>query len=148
LAGSLFSNLIIQALPKIPKLIYLNLYFFLKLSKCLNPRLKCSISVAYNQERKLLRQPHKCPPHPQFNVVWMTEKRKFNPLFPTLIMGAGRRTLKWPKMRKVSLFLHAIVVIKQYFSHLSHSIPSFDTGPANQKRSYITFIFKTNLSLG
>ena len=65
----------------------------------------------YNQEQKLLRQPHKCPPQPQFNVVWMTEKRKFNPLFPTLIMGAGggRRTLKWPKTWKVSLFLHAIV---------------------------------------
>jgi hypothetical protein len=31
------------------------------------------------------------PPHPQFNVVWMTKKRKFNPLFPTLIMGAGGR---------------------------------------------------------
>jgi hypothetical protein len=39
-------NLIIQAMPKIPKLIYLNLFFFLKLSKYLNPRLKCSISVA------------------------------------------------------------------------------------------------------
>jgi hypothetical protein len=39
-------------------------------------------------------------PHPQFNVVWMTEKRKFNPLFPTLIMGAGGRPtyFKWPKM--------------------------------------------------
>jgi hypothetical protein len=54
LAGILFSNLIIQALPKIPKLIYLNGFaalityiFFLKLSKCLNPCLKCSISVAY-----------------------------------------------------------------------------------------------------
>jgi hypothetical protein len=23
----------------------------------------------YNQEQKLLRQPHKCPPHPQINVV-------------------------------------------------------------------------------
>jgi hypothetical protein len=23
----------------------------------------------YNQEQKLLRQPHECPPHPQFNVV-------------------------------------------------------------------------------
>jgi hypothetical protein len=45
---------------------------------------------SYNQEQKLLRQPHKCP-LPQFNVVWMTEKRKFNPLFPTLIMGAGGR---------------------------------------------------------
>ena len=40
-------------------------------------------------------------------------------------------------------------LVKQYFSHLSHSIPSFDTGPAaNQKRSYITFIFQTNLTLG
>jgi hypothetical protein len=38
-------------------------------------------------------------------------------------------------------------LVKQYFSHLSHSIPSFDMGPANQKRSYITFIFKTNLTL-
>jgi hypothetical protein len=54
LAGILFSNLIIRALPKIPKLIYLNGFaalityiFFLKLSKCLNPCLKCSISVAY-----------------------------------------------------------------------------------------------------
>jgi hypothetical protein len=44
-----------------------------------------------NQEQKLSRQPHKCPPHHQFNVVWMSEKRKFNPLFPTLIMGAGGR---------------------------------------------------------
>jgi hypothetical protein len=32
--------------PKIQKLIYLNLYFFLKLSKCLIPSLKCLISVA------------------------------------------------------------------------------------------------------
>jgi hypothetical protein len=79
LAGILFSNSIIQALPKIPKLIYLNLYFFLKLSKCL---------------------------------IWN------------------------------------VCLVKQYFSHLSHSIPSSDTGPANQKRSYITFIFKTNLTLG
>jgi hypothetical protein len=57
-------------------------------------------SILYNQEQKLLRQPHKCPPHPQFNVVWMTEKRKFNQLFPTLIMGqgGGRRNFKWPKM--------------------------------------------------
>jgi hypothetical protein len=30
----------------------------------------------------------------------MTEMRKFNPLFATLIMGAGggQRTLKWAKM--------------------------------------------------
>jgi hypothetical protein len=64
----------------------------------------------YYLEQKLLRQPHKCPTHPQFNVVWMTEKRKFNPLFPTSIMwaGGGRRTFKWSKTWKVSLFLHAI----------------------------------------
>ena len=42
-----------------------------------------------------------------------------------------------------------LLLVKQYSSHLPHSIPSFDTYfPANQKRSYITFIFKTNLTLG
>ena len=40
----------------------------------------------------------------------MTEKRKFNPLFPWG-QGGCRHTLKWPKMLKVSLFLHAIVAI-------------------------------------
>jgi hypothetical protein len=59
----------------------------------------CLQNYSYNQKQKLLRQPHKCPPHPQFNVVWMTEKRKFNPLFPTLIMGAGGRP-KYFKMAK------------------------------------------------
>jgi hypothetical protein len=49
------------------------------------------VNQSYNQEQKLLRQPHKCPPHPQFNVVQMTEKRKFKQFFPTLIMGAGGR---------------------------------------------------------
>jgi hypothetical protein len=40
----------------------------------------------------------------------MTEKRKFNPLFPPLIMGAGKRPtyFKMAKNVKVSLFLHAI----------------------------------------
>ena len=32
-----------------------------------------------------------------------------------------------------------LLLVKQYSSHLPHSIPSFDTYfPANQKRSYIT----------
>jgi hypothetical protein len=38
-------------------------------------------------------------------------------------------------------------LVKHYFSHLSHYIHSFDTAPANQKRSYITFIIKTNVTL-
>ena len=48
------------------------------------------------------------PLTPQFNVVWMTEKTKFNPLFPTLIIGGGGRPtyLKMPKKAK-SLIIFA-----------------------------------------
>ena len=83
LAGILFSNLIIQALPKFPKIIYLNLYF-----------------------------------------------------------------LTFKMLKSTTEMFNFSCLVTQYFSHLSHSIPSFDTGPANQKRSYITFIFKTNLTFG
>jgi hypothetical protein len=51
-------------------------------------------------------------------------------------------------LKSTSEMFNFSCLVKQYFSYLSHSIPSFDTGPANQKRSYITFIFKTNLTLG
>jgi hypothetical protein len=95
LAGILFSNSIIQALPKIPKLIYLNGFaalikyiFFLKLSKYLNPCLKCSISIAYCLLNNI------------------------SPIYPI-----------------ISLVL------------------TFTFQPITE-RSYITFIFKTNLTLG
>ena len=81
-----------------------------------------------NQEQKLLRQPHKCPPHPQFNVVSMTEKRKFNPLFPTLIMGAGGRPTYFKMAKNVkSLIIFArdcrlsiFIYIFLIFSAFSH----------------------------
>jgi hypothetical protein len=43
----------------------------------------------YNQEQKLLRQQHKCPPHPQFNVVWVTElkREKIQPAYSNIDHG-------------------------------------------------------------
>jgi hypothetical protein len=82
----------------------------------------------YNQEQKLLRQPHKHAPHPQFNVVWMTEKRKFNPLFPTLIMGAGGR----PTYFKTAKNVKSLIIFARYclrWSCLGISCPKFKILP-------------------
>jgi hypothetical protein len=64
------------------------------------------------------------PSHPQFNVVWMTEKRKFNPLFPTLIMGAGGRPTYYKMAKNVKsliifarLYLYTILEKFQWFSY-------------------------------
>ena len=58
-------------------------------------------------------------------------------------------TFKMLKSMSEMFNFSCLLLVKQYFSHLSHSIPSFDTYfPANQKRSYTTIIFKTNLTLG
>jgi hypothetical protein len=48
----------------------------------------------------------------------MTEKRKFNPLFPTLIKRAGERPTYFKMAKNVKsliiIFLHAIVVASNY----------------------------------
>jgi hypothetical protein len=58
----------------------------------------------------------------------MTEKRKFNPLFPTLIIGAGGRPT-YPKMAKnvKSLIIFARDCLR--WSSLGVSCPKFEISP-------------------
>ena len=101
--------------------------------------------VYYNQEQKLSRQPHKCPPHPQFNVVWMTEKRKFNPLFPTLIMGAGGRPTYFKMAKNVkSLIIFARDCLR--WSCLGVSCPKFEILPKSSDQDDMRLTYFNQLT--
>jgi hypothetical protein len=110
---------------------------------------KCEKSLYFctrlNQEQKLLRQPHKCPPHPQFNVVWMTEKRKFNPIFPTLIMGAGGRPTYFKMAKNVkNLIIFARDCLR--WSCLGVSCPKFEILPKSSDQDDMRLTYFNQLT--
>jgi hypothetical protein len=113
------------------RIIYLDYFFEISVNKAKKMRVSGGFPTLPTIRSKNYwdnRQPHKFPPHPQFNVVWMTEKRKFNPLFPTLIMRAGGRPTYFKMAKNVkSLIIFARDCLR--WSCLGVSCPKFEILP-------------------
>jgi hypothetical protein len=83
-------------------------YMLLTEAQMLNNLIVMQICRTYNQEQKLLRQPHKCPPHPPIQCCVNVWKEKIQPAFSNIDHGAGGRPTHFKMAKNVkSLIIFA-----------------------------------------